>query len=61
MVWDAETGEQKWQAHGHETQVNDLGFNRAGDLLATTSWEGSLRMWDAATGRLVTGHAGSSY
>jgi WD40 repeat protein len=61
VVWDTAKGERQWASHAHETQVNKVAFNQAGDLLASVSWEGSLRLWDAPTGRLITSYPGSSY
>jgi serine/threonine protein kinase/WD40 repeat protein len=60
-VWNAVTGERLWSAEAHESQVNNLGFNRAGDLLASCSWEGTIKLWDAFTGRPVISRQGSSY
>jgi WD40 repeat protein/tRNA A-37 threonylcarbamoyl transferase component Bud32 len=36
---------------GHDSAVIGVVFNHGGDLLATTSWDGSVRLWDAWTGR----------
>jgi WD40 repeat protein len=36
---------------GHQRNVESVTFHPAGELIATQSWEGVLRLWDAATGR----------
>jgi eukaryotic-like serine/threonine-protein kinase len=36
---------------GHQGEVIHAAFNHRGDLLATTSWDGTTRLWDPATGR----------
>ena len=36
---------------GHEGAVTDLAFSPKGDSLASTSLDGTIRFWDAATGR----------
>jgi WD40 repeat protein/Tfp pilus assembly protein PilF len=36
---------------GHQAEVVGIAFNHAGDLLATTSWDGTTRLWDPWTGK----------
>jgi WD40 repeat protein/predicted Ser/Thr protein kinase len=60
-VWNTATSERLWSAEAHESQVNNLGFNRAGDLLASCSWEGTIKLWDAFSGQPVISRQGSSY
>jgi WD40 repeat protein len=38
---------------GHEAAVTDLAFSPRGDWLASTSLDGTIRFWDAATGRTL--------
>jgi serine/threonine protein kinase/WD40 repeat protein len=59
FLWDAATGECKEVLQGHQDQVVGLGFSHAGDLLASTSWDGTFRLWDLVSLRLlVTANAG---
>jgi WD40 repeat protein len=37
---------------GHEAQPRWLAFNPAGDLLASTAWDGTVRLWDPWAGKL---------
>jgi WD40 repeat protein/predicted Ser/Thr protein kinase len=44
---------------GHEGTVTDVDYSPAGDLVATASLDGSVRLWDARTGeqtRMLAGH-----
>ena len=46
---------------GHTRYVREVAFSPDGALLATTSWDGTARLWDTATGqtlRTLTGHTG---
>jgi WD40 repeat protein len=36
---------------GHRSQVTNLQFHPQGRILASTSWDGTTRLWDAATGQ----------
>jgi len=38
---------------GHYHNVWDVEFNHGGDVLASTSWDGTRRLWDAVSGRLL--------
>jgi len=38
---------------GHRAQVVDVGFNHAGDLLYSVSWDGNLILWDLATSQIA--------
>jgi len=47
---------------GHESPITNLSFSPAGDLLATGSEDGTAKLWDLRSGRLVRtlrGHAGT--
>lgn len=61
IVWNADTGERRWSTTAHESQVNNLGFSRTGELLATCSWEGTFKLWDNLTGRPLLSGRGTSY
>ena len=38
---------------GHEGMVFDLAFSPQGDVLASASWDGTVRLWESATGNLL--------
>jgi serine/threonine protein kinase/WD40 repeat protein len=48
---DASTGKCLHRLAGHTSDGIRLAFNPAGDLLASGSWDGTLRLWDTRTGR----------
>jgi WD40 repeat protein/tetratricopeptide (TPR) repeat protein len=52
-VWDVRTGKQQAVLRGHESPPNAAAFSHGGDLLASTGWDGTLRLWDPMTGRLL--------
>lgn len=47
---DAETGESVFAFTGHDADINDVAFSADGSLLATTSDDGLVRIWDPDTG-----------
>lgn len=60
-VWNAETGEliatiqdSAPPVTGRASSVEDVDFSPDGSLLATASIDGTVRVWDASTGALVT-------
>lgn len=40
------------ESRGHEKSISDVAFSPTGDTLASTAFDGTLRLWDAATGKL---------
>ena len=52
-VWDVikRTGQPRSILKGHEGSARWLAFNHAGDLLASTGWDGTVRLWDPWIGR----------
>jgi serine/threonine protein kinase/WD40 repeat protein len=60
-LWDATTGELLHTFVGHDDRVTKLAFNHAGTLLATTSWDDTIRLWDVFSGAQVVAFPGSSY
>jgi WD40 repeat protein len=51
-VWDMTVHKQIAVLEGHTTgAITDLAFNHAGDLLASTSWDSTVRLWDPLAGK----------
>lgn len=52
-MWDAKLGTVLWTALGHESWMREMSFSADGRELSVSSYvDGTLRRWDAATGRL---------
>jgi serine/threonine protein kinase/WD40 repeat protein len=49
-VWNVGRGELSSILQGHTDSVADLLFAHSGYLLATSAWDGTSRLWDAASG-----------
>jgi serine/threonine protein kinase/WD40 repeat protein len=60
-IWNTRTGASRSVLEGHENNVIALGFNHAGTLLATTSWDDTFRLWDTASWKQVVLAGGTSY
>ena len=54
-VWvrDAATGQLKYELPDHEIKASCVAFSQERGLLASGSWTGLARIWDASTGRLL--------
>jgi serine/threonine protein kinase/WD40 repeat protein len=52
-VFDMADGEQLSLLQGHLSEGIRPWFQPAGDLLATSSWDGTTRLWDPIRGRLI--------
>ncbi len=52
-VWDVAAKRRVATMEGHGQDVTALSFHPGGNLLATASYDGTRRLWDAATGRAV--------
>jgi serine/threonine protein kinase/WD40 repeat protein/Tfp pilus assembly protein PilF len=56
-VWNMLSGRLRAQLNGHHRPVIGVAFNHAGDLLASSSWDMTTRLWDPDTGEeLVKAH-----
>jgi serine/threonine protein kinase/WD40 repeat protein len=51
QIWDVEARRRVAILDGHVQRVDALSFHPSGDLLASTSWDGTVRLWDPASGR----------
>jgi WD40 repeat protein/DNA-binding SARP family transcriptional activator len=49
-IRDAGTGESVRAFQGHRDDVNDIAFTEDGSVLATSGDDGTVRLWDVATG-----------
>jgi serine/threonine protein kinase/WD40 repeat protein len=49
-IWNVRRGELASVLQGHTYEIIRVQFAHAGHLLATTSWDGTTRLWDAASG-----------
>ena len=49
-VWNVRRGALASVLQGHTAQIIDAQFAHSGYLLATSSWDGTTRLWDAAAG-----------
>ena len=50
MVWDLRAGALRHQRRGHATLVHGLAFHPSGEWLASTSWDGTTKLWNSANG-----------
>lgn len=49
-----------WQVGGHSRPIHDVALSPGGDLAATASEDGTMKIWNMATGRLVMTLTGST-
>jgi WD40 repeat protein len=49
-VWDVATGEKLFAISGHSASIGTITYSPDGSQIATTSVDGTIRLWDAATG-----------
>ncbi len=51
-LWDAKSGREKMSFSRHDA-VASAHFSPQGDLIVTGSWDGSAKIWNATTGKVV--------
>ena len=60
-IWDVQNGQLQTTLEGHSWRIMNVAFNHAGNLLASTSWEGLTKLWNIDTGRQIAVHPGSGW
>jgi WD40 repeat protein len=60
-IWDAEKGERRATLVGASARFTSLAFNHAGNLLASTGFDGVIRLWNPDNSRAVASHPGGSW
>ncbi|HEV7281091.1 MAG TPA: PQQ-binding-like beta-propeller repeat protein [Pirellulaceae bacterium] len=50
-VWDATTGQQRFQMNGHQGAVHAIALNKEETFAVTSGADGTLRLWDVVGGR----------
>jgi WD40 repeat protein len=50
-LWDVARRKDVVRLEGHRNDGIEFAFNHAGDLLASSCWDGILRLWDPRTGQ----------
>jgi len=60
VIWGTDTGDLLLTLYGHEAPLITPAFSLDGSMVATTSYDGTARVWDASTGEeiLVLQHRG---
>ncbi|MCB8980699.1 MAG: hypothetical protein H6657_25085 [Ardenticatenaceae bacterium] len=53
-IFNANTGEEVGNIHGHIDDIVKLAFTHNGQYLATASWDGTVKLWDIASKQLIT-------
>ena len=51
QLWNAETGVHKTTLTGHTKQVNSVAYSPDGNTIISGGMDGTVRLWDVATGK----------
>jgi serine/threonine protein kinase/WD40 repeat protein len=57
-IWDVRTQKLHKVLEGHQSDARDCVFNHAGDLLASTGWDITTRLWDLISGKQLVSMPG---
>jgi eukaryotic-like serine/threonine-protein kinase len=60
-LWNTETGERLEQLRGHLGSPLSLAFTSGGELLASSGWDGVIRLWDVALGQNIVTVPGGGF
>ena len=52
MLWDLKSGKAR-KIFGHSTQIYRLAFSPDGKIVATASWDRTIKLWNAMDGKLI--------
>src|SRR5262249_50639198 len=52
-LWDARRAEWNGSMRGHDSFVYSVAFHPDGERVVSSSWDGTVRVWEATTGRQV--------
>jgi hypothetical protein len=55
ILWDAVTGKQIAVLRGHQDRVFSVAFSPDGKMLASTSGDGTVRLWRVVDGKVIGG------
>ena len=53
ILWDVASGQPQMPDDGHDDKVDSLAFCASGNVLVSATHNGSLRVWDPRSGRLL--------
>jgi WD40 repeat protein len=63
-IWDLTSNNPRYVLLGHRDWIQCVAFNPQGDLLASGSWDGTVRLWDTGAGNersVLRGFKGDAY
>jgi hypothetical protein len=60
LLWKIDEPERNRSLTGHTQQIQAIAFSHDGRLLATASWDATVRIWEVLTARPVAALAGHS-